>query len=306
MVVAALLQPAVSLAQRGRGLPMQQDVGDVFSCKQSRALLLGMSDDTAGWDDLESVPEELAALKKTLEQAGFGVETVLDATSDRLFAAIQDFIDTYGYGPDNRLLFFFAGRGHTRGAGAKGYLVPVDAPLPEKDERGFLAKALAAGYPAEQATPERDQAHYLAAYFNALGEMGNVMFNDSLSTLVSGDFGGMRFVYQGDGKVSVFHLQLGSLVLFSRLHLGQMQGMMHQNAIVGGASFMAIDYDPRTVDPGTLQAMHDAGVPRCSDKGSSFHDIRLEDCGTDEEGDWYVVLTRQLEAGDVIRTVHQR
>jgi uncharacterized caspase-like protein len=36
----------------------------------------------------------------------------------------------------------FSGHGHTREKGAKGYLVPADAPNPNKDRVGFLRKAL--------------------------------------------------------------------------------------------------------------------------------------------------------------------
>nr|VFJ48670.1 MAG: Formylglycine-generating enzyme, required for sulfatase activity, contains SUMF1/FGE domain [Candidatus Kentron sp. DK] len=40
-------------------------------------------------------------------------------------------------------LFFFSGHGHTRDNGNKGYLVPVDAPNPNRDEKGFVRKAFA-------------------------------------------------------------------------------------------------------------------------------------------------------------------
>lgn len=108
----------------------------------SYALLIGVSDYTAGWPDLESIPRELDAVKAMLKDQGFQVVKHLNPDSLTLERAFNDFIADYGLKPDNRLLFFFAGHGHTRKQGTKGYLVPTDAPVPDKDERGFVRKAL--------------------------------------------------------------------------------------------------------------------------------------------------------------------
>jgi hypothetical protein len=62
-----------------------------------------------------------------------------------LFKAFSDFIDKYGQEPENRLIFYYAGHGHTLKlayGGDMGYIVPVDAPNPNKDKKGFLAKAV--------------------------------------------------------------------------------------------------------------------------------------------------------------------
>ena len=108
----------------------------------SYALVIGVSNYTAGWTDLESIPGEVATVERMLQGQGFVVRKHLDLDSDRLQAAFESFIDDYGYEPDNRLLVFFSGHGHTRMGGRKGYLVPTDAPDPRDDERGFLRKAL--------------------------------------------------------------------------------------------------------------------------------------------------------------------
>ncbi|MBW2709652.1 MAG: PEGA domain-containing protein, partial [Deltaproteobacteria bacterium] len=108
----------------------------------SYALLIGISDYTAGWPDLGSVPGELDRVETVLKKQGFEVIRVMNPDSRGLNRAYKDFIDRYGYNPGNRLLFFFSGHGHTRKGGAKGYLVPADAPNPRRDERGFLRKAL--------------------------------------------------------------------------------------------------------------------------------------------------------------------
>ncbi len=69
----------------------------------------------------------------------------LNPTGQELRDAFVQFIHRYGRAPDNRLLFYFAGHGHTldRGWGREmGYIVPADAPSPEKDPNGFKDKAV--------------------------------------------------------------------------------------------------------------------------------------------------------------------
>ena len=109
---------------------------------QSHALIIGVSDYTRGWPDIESIPDEIKKLQHSLRDHGFTVKIVMNPESAQLFKAYTDFINKYGYGSDNRLLLFFSGHGYSRQEGKKGYLVPVDAPDPRKDEVGFLRKAL--------------------------------------------------------------------------------------------------------------------------------------------------------------------
>lgn len=108
----------------------------------SYALLIGVSDYQGGWPDLKSIPGELDRVEKSLQRQGFHVRKIMNPDSKALSDAFEEFIDQYGFDPNNRLLFFFSGHGHTRKGGEKGYLVPVDAPDPRRDERGFLRKAL--------------------------------------------------------------------------------------------------------------------------------------------------------------------
>jgi hypothetical protein len=76
---------------------------------------------------------------------GFAVTVIRDPDHEKLKSAFNDFINSYGHDTNNRLLFYFAGHGHTihLSYGADmGYIVPVDAPDPDVDKSGFLAKAL--------------------------------------------------------------------------------------------------------------------------------------------------------------------
>ena len=75
---------------------------------------------------------------EALNANGFTVEVKKDLTRSDFVDVFVDFIDRYGSGKDNRnrLLFYYAGHGFTeKGANYEelGYLVMVDAPLPEKD-----------------------------------------------------------------------------------------------------------------------------------------------------------------------------
>jgi len=153
---------SVSCAKEGgaRGLkPLQKvTLGDgsgrqVKFYKKSVALLVGVSEyDHPGWPDLDSIPGELDAIERVLKEKGFTVVRYPNAEIPRLDGkglkrAFTRFIEDYGYKPDNRLLFYFAGHGHTWKEANKGYLVPTDAPLPEEGEPSgeFRAKALSMG-----------------------------------------------------------------------------------------------------------------------------------------------------------------
>ena len=64
--------------------------------EESHALVIGVSDYTAGWPDLESVANDVDAVSASLEGHGFNVERVLNPTKKELANAFGDFIDQYG------------------------------------------------------------------------------------------------------------------------------------------------------------------------------------------------------------------
>jgi formylglycine-generating enzyme required for sulfatase activity len=131
-------------ANRGIGVvPIKTANGKQIGLyKGSHALLIGVSDYTAGWPDLQSIPGEMNKLEKALSSKGFSVTKISDPNARKLKSSFEDFIDKYGYDKNNRLLFFFSGHGYTRSNGNKGYLVPTDAPNPKIDSQGFLRKAV--------------------------------------------------------------------------------------------------------------------------------------------------------------------
>jgi hypothetical protein len=113
--------------------------------KGSYALIIGVSSYSNGWPKLQGAKKDIGELSRVLIRHGFSVLMVEDPTHDQLIDAFSDFINRYGLEPDNRLLFYFTGHGYTAKqsyGGEMGYIVPADAPNPEKDIRGFLQKAI--------------------------------------------------------------------------------------------------------------------------------------------------------------------
>lgn len=113
--------------------------------EESHALLIGISDYTNGWPRLRGVPEDIKAVDAALTKAGFTTELVLDPDRAGIDRAITRFIARVGGQPNNRLLFYYAGHGHTLKAsygGEMGYIVPRDAPNPNTDRAGFMAAAI--------------------------------------------------------------------------------------------------------------------------------------------------------------------
>ncbi len=128
----------ITLAIPGEALP-------VALYGESHALVIGVSDYNNGWPKLPGVKTDVEAVAKVLEKQGFDVTKVVNPTGEKLDRAIKHFVSQHGQKKDSRLLIYFAGHGYTLKADADrqlGYLVPVDAPLSERDPNGFIESAL--------------------------------------------------------------------------------------------------------------------------------------------------------------------
>lgn len=139
----------ISLAHADRGIQIsyKDNTGkqNSFLYENSHALLIGASNYTNGWPVLPGVVKDVKLLKEGLEKQGFSVMVVMDPNRRELEDAFHLFITKYGRGKNNRLLIYFAGHGHTLKLAygeEMGYIVPVDAPNPNRDKDGFLDKAL--------------------------------------------------------------------------------------------------------------------------------------------------------------------
>jgi TonB family protein len=139
--------PAIALASRGIDLVSITDSsGDqVLFYHGSHALLVGVSEYTNGWPNLPGVREDINEVEIALKQKGFHTVVVINPTRTELRNSIENFIINYGQDEDNRLIFYFAGHGHTMKLSygeEMGYFVPADAPNPNRDKPGFLAKSI--------------------------------------------------------------------------------------------------------------------------------------------------------------------
>jgi hypothetical protein len=112
---------------------------------ESHALVIGVSNYTNGWPKLPGVIGDVSAVRDALETHGFNVQVIENPVDyNALDDAFTSFISEYGRKPDNRLLFYFSGHGHTvKNYGEEmGYIIPTGSPNPNRDLNGFLDSAM--------------------------------------------------------------------------------------------------------------------------------------------------------------------
>ena len=113
--------------------------------KDSYALVIGNGSYTEGWSQLSGALQDVDEVADALEEHGFSVTLKKDLTKLDFEKVFTDFVGNAGRDPYNRLLFYYAGHGYTqkRATGEDlGYLVMVDAPLPEEDTISFKLKTV--------------------------------------------------------------------------------------------------------------------------------------------------------------------
>lgn len=107
--------------------------------KASYALVVG-NGNYRNWADLPGALKDVQEVKDVLEAHGFEVTLKTDLNKREFEITLAEFVLDYGKDKNNRLLFYYAGHGHTRKAVSGedlGYLVMVDAPSSATDEVGF-------------------------------------------------------------------------------------------------------------------------------------------------------------------------
>ena len=147
LVTLLLATTGASADTRGLQLVLVKDKANqtVTLYKESHALVVGISRYTNGWPPLRGVRDDVPAVKAALEKHGFSVSVAMDLDRDGLDKTFRDFIARHGHKPDARLLFYFAGHGHSMKlgyGGQMGYLVGTNAPNPNTDKVGFTQAAL--------------------------------------------------------------------------------------------------------------------------------------------------------------------
>lgn len=131
--------------QRGFKVVRTPQGKDIILYKGSYALIVGNGKYTAGWDELSGAVNDAEEIADVLRKNGFKVALVKDVDKGTFLSELGNFTYKHGQDEDNQLLFYYAGHGHTTtlASGEElGYLVMVDAPLPEKDNFGFDNKSV--------------------------------------------------------------------------------------------------------------------------------------------------------------------
>lgn len=126
---------------RGDRISVRTQQGKRISLyNNSYALVVGNGDYINGWDPLPGAIGDVGEIARALEENGFTVVLKTNITKEDFSKAFWKFCYDNGKSIDNRLLFYYAGHGYTQEMKTGedlGYLVMVDAPLPEKDPMGF-------------------------------------------------------------------------------------------------------------------------------------------------------------------------
>jgi formylglycine-generating enzyme required for sulfatase activity len=127
----------------------------------SHALVIGIDNYTNGWPRLSNAVKDAQLIERELRGRGFNVQLKTNLAAGALEEALENFFIDKGADPNARLLVWFAGHGHTERG--KGYLVPADGPLPQKDTRGFRRKALSMRRIGDMVR-DADAKHVLAVF----------------------------------------------------------------------------------------------------------------------------------------------
>ncbi len=134
------------VAAQSRGLTLKSKNGNpIGNFTGSYALVIGESKYANGWSQLSGVQNDARLVTQILQASGFEVVLKMNQSAAELKETYEQFIDQYGLDEGNRLVFYYAGHGHTlphAAGGDMGYIVPVDAPLPSADKVAFQRKAI--------------------------------------------------------------------------------------------------------------------------------------------------------------------
>jgi Flp pilus assembly protein TadD len=111
----------------------------------SFALVIGDSDYTNGWLPLPGVARDVKKVRDALMKLGFQVKLLTNLKQVELDQALRQFVDEHGQDPGNRLVVYFGGHGWTindQDGRESGYIVPSDAPSPDRGDGPFRRVAM--------------------------------------------------------------------------------------------------------------------------------------------------------------------
>ncbi|MCP4701136.1 MAG: caspase family protein, partial [Gammaproteobacteria bacterium] len=109
------------------------------------ALVIGCAAYNNGWEPLPNPVKDARKVAAALKKIGFTVKLIKNPDAAALRLALNGLVSGAGEDVHRAILVYFAGHGHTltKADGKKlGYIVPADAPDPDKDKAGFINRAM--------------------------------------------------------------------------------------------------------------------------------------------------------------------
>lgn len=148
IISAIILITASNLSAKTRGIHVSVKTSkgrNIELYSDSYALIIGNGSYTNGWDSLPGAVRDVKEVAEALERNGFKVKLKTDLNKNGFDREFAEFVLKHGKEKNNRLLFYYAGHGYTKKLATDedlGYLVMVDAPVPEKFPIGFSLKSV--------------------------------------------------------------------------------------------------------------------------------------------------------------------
>ena len=109
------------------------------------ALVIGCGDYNNGWPSLPNPVKDAMEVASLLNSMGWTVDVLKNPDGNTFQRKLNKLVAGPGRNRDIAILLWFSGHGHTieEADGTRlGYLVPVDAPDPDKDLFGFLERSI--------------------------------------------------------------------------------------------------------------------------------------------------------------------
>ncbi len=147
MILSLSVVFLLSLASQAFGAVMvkTREGKEIRLYKNSYALVIGNGNYTGGWDPLPGAVRDAKEVAAALGKHGFSVDLRTDLKKNEFQEALASFVEERGRDLENRLLFYYAGHGHTKKISNDeelGYLVMVDAPLPGENPVRFSLRSV--------------------------------------------------------------------------------------------------------------------------------------------------------------------
>jgi len=120
-------------------------ISDIRLYSGYHALVVGCADYRSGWPKLPNPVQDAREVAAMLKGFGWYVEKLENPDGRTFRQTLNKLVADPGRKKDIAILFWYSGHGHTLTEADEtklGYLVPVDAPDPDKDLSGFMNSAI--------------------------------------------------------------------------------------------------------------------------------------------------------------------